>query len=411
MLEGEHKNQQYHLQDKILKYFSQQIKKTKEEIIGLEKDIDHWKKETETQNINGSDGIEQKFSMTLMGNVYTEKEKKEAGEEILKIGETLRGAKSSIKIGQYKGFDMTLYYTNFAMKTMSVNLRRPEPEGLTHVVELGKSARGNITRIDHALEKLPECLDQTNRYLNNLLKELENVKVEVNRPFPEEQKLKVKSEHLAELNVLLSMDCNPKVPEITTTPETHEYTDGETNRERNIEAYPEPVESRNDDQEYVKDENQNLSPEQENNQQTETTSENDLSKLYAASYPQELLKEKGKEVEVGKTVTFHLDNSHAAINGNVLETNDIAVKITNGGRKFGIRRDKGAFEINQTNQTGEPDTSNLNAKTVDLETGRGTSHMGISSAGMSPTGMSPASRKPLFTNYDKTMEKSTTLAI
>ena len=77
---------------------------------------------------------------------------------------------------------------------------------MTHQIELSASAAGNLTRIDNALERIPERLESTKNDLAELGKQLENAKKELGRPFPQEQELKEKSARLAELDILLNMD-------------------------------------------------------------------------------------------------------------------------------------------------------------------------------------------------------------
>lgn len=62
---------------------------------------------------------------------------------------------------------------------------------------------GNITRIHHALEKIPNHLKAQKQRLANLETELDNAKEEAARPFPQEQELAEKSARLSQLNAEL----------------------------------------------------------------------------------------------------------------------------------------------------------------------------------------------------------------
>jgi hypothetical protein len=198
MLEGSHKSQQYRLQDRALKYYPREIEHMRERVTGLEKDFECWSRH--------SDG---EFGMTVSGKVFGKDEKKEAGEAILEACNGLHGIKNTVKIGEYMGFDMTVTYS-FVTQKSQISLRA---DGVTHQIEAGESATGNITRLDNTLEKIPERLRSAKEGLEDLHKQIENAKEELERPFPQAQELKEKSERLAELDILLNMDTQEQKEE------------------------------------------------------------------------------------------------------------------------------------------------------------------------------------------------------
>ena len=73
-------------------------------------------------------------------------------------------------------------------------------------VTLGTDAFGNITRLDNALEGLPKRLEMNEMELDNIKKQFETAKVDVERLFPQEEELKAKTDRLNELNALLNVD-------------------------------------------------------------------------------------------------------------------------------------------------------------------------------------------------------------
>ena len=77
---------------------------------------------------------------------------------------------------------------------------------MTHRVDLGGDARGNLTRIENALAQMPERLENVKNRLENIYRQQEAAKAELGKPFPQEEELKRKSSRLAELNILLDMD-------------------------------------------------------------------------------------------------------------------------------------------------------------------------------------------------------------
>ena len=77
---------------------------------------------------------------------------------------------------------------------------------MSHRVELGKDARGNLVRIDNALAQMPERYKTVQGRLENVQAQLATAKAELGKPFPQEAELKEKSARLAELNAELNID-------------------------------------------------------------------------------------------------------------------------------------------------------------------------------------------------------------
>ena len=96
-------------------------------------------------------------------------------------------------------FTMELY---FEAREYKVRLKGE----LGYPVTLGTDTFGNITRLDNALEGLPKRLEMNEMELDNLKKQFETAKVDVERPFPQEGELKAKTDRLNELNALLNVD-------------------------------------------------------------------------------------------------------------------------------------------------------------------------------------------------------------
>ena len=58
----------------------------------------------------------------------------------------------------------------------------------------------------NAPQGLPKCFEKNETELDNLKKQFETAKVDVERPFPQEEELKAKTDRLNELNALLNVD-------------------------------------------------------------------------------------------------------------------------------------------------------------------------------------------------------------
>ena len=99
----------------------------------------------------------------------------------------------------YRGFTMELY---FEAREYKVRLKGE----LGYPVTLGTDTFGNITRLDNALEGLPKRLEMNEMELDNIKKQFETAKVDVERPFPQEEELKAKTDRLNELIALLNVD-------------------------------------------------------------------------------------------------------------------------------------------------------------------------------------------------------------
>ena len=190
LLKANHQSQQYRLEDNLLKYFPEQTERNKGFIVGLEADI-----KTLEAHPHPKDGF---AGMVVRGDTLTDKEN--AGAALLDAFKETKGTEP-VPIGSYRGFPMFLSVENFG-KDFILTLKGQ----MTHRTELGKDARGNLTRIDHTLTEMPERLKAVHTQLDNLHQQMEAAKAEIGKPFPQERELQEKSARLAELNALLDID-------------------------------------------------------------------------------------------------------------------------------------------------------------------------------------------------------------
>ena len=188
MLKSNHTAQQYEMEDKAVKYYPQKIAETNLYIECLTADL---------PTLQAHPAKEDAFSMTVMGTVYTER--KEAGEAIIAACKTMTDPDQKLDLGEYRGFPMKL---SLEGTTFKVSMK----QHLTYTAELSSDPSGNITRINNALEKIPENLEAHKSNLTTLQAELENAKEEAARPFPKDEELKTKAARLAELNIELDVD-------------------------------------------------------------------------------------------------------------------------------------------------------------------------------------------------------------
>ncbi len=185
MLKANHLAQQYEMQDKVRGYYPNKIKETQLYIDCLNADL---------PVLEAHPAKEDAFSMTVMGTVYTER--KEAGKAIVAACRLMDDPGKEIGLGEYRGFPMKLVFDGAKFK---VTMK----QHLTYTAELSDDVVGNITRINNALEKIPQSLANHKENLERLHKELESAKEEAERPFAQEAELLEKSARLAELNTVL----------------------------------------------------------------------------------------------------------------------------------------------------------------------------------------------------------------
>ena len=69
-----------------------------------------------------------------------------------------------------------------------------------------RNRRGNITRLDNAIDNFADRIADAENALQNLEQQKQAAEVEVAKPFAQEEELAEKSARLAELNALLNID-------------------------------------------------------------------------------------------------------------------------------------------------------------------------------------------------------------
>ena len=106
-----------------------------------------------------------------------------------------------VPVGSYRGFQMSLTLEDFG-RDYVLTLKGQ----MTHRVTLGKDPRGNLTRIDNALNGMSDRLTAVQNKLDSLYAQMETARSELGKPFPQEEELRTKSARLAELNIELNID-------------------------------------------------------------------------------------------------------------------------------------------------------------------------------------------------------------
>ena len=191
MLKSNFLSEKYGLEDKVIKFYPQQIAYLKSRVEGLTKDV-------ETAKSHPKPIDEQPLGMMVSGVSYSEKA--EAGQAIINACKSMNNP-DAIPLGEYRGFQMELYFDtvqrNYVVKLKGETSRD---------VPLGDDAHGNIVRIDNGIERFEETLADTKNSLENTEKQFETAKQEIEKPFAKEEELRAKTARLDELNILLNMD-------------------------------------------------------------------------------------------------------------------------------------------------------------------------------------------------------------
>lgn len=194
LLKQTHLSNIYAMEDKVIKYYPNEIKRLEIRVQNIEDDIEHLNDNTDnTENFQGMIIDEKKIL-----------EKKEAGQKIINMCKSMT-CKEPIEIGVYKGFKMILSFDTFD-RTFHLDLKNK----LSYNLALGSDLLGNITRIDNTLGNIKNKLEKSKNDLAETRKQFENAKLETQRPFPQEEELKQKSKRLDELNIQLNLNKNDK---------------------------------------------------------------------------------------------------------------------------------------------------------------------------------------------------------
>ncbi|MBQ4289769.1 MAG: DEAD/DEAH box helicase family protein, partial [Clostridia bacterium] len=204
LLEGNHRSQQYRLQDDISMYYPNKIARTEKVIAALERD-----RETAAAHPHPKDGF---AGMVVKGQAYPDRDG--AGAALLEARKDATGPEE-VKIGTYRGFEMSVMLVNFG-KDYILTLHGE----MSYKMEMGSDPRGNLIRLDNALNGIPNKITVEQKTLEDTRAELETAKGELGKPFPQAEELAAKSARLAELNAALNIDGRSAAePAVATTPD------------------------------------------------------------------------------------------------------------------------------------------------------------------------------------------------
>ena len=232
LLKANHTSQRYRLEDNIAKHYPMQITALKERLEGYRTDIQTYAAHKPVDK--------DAFSMKIGNRTYTDK--KEAGAALIDMCRSAKQPNMAVTIGEFQGFKMSVSFDSFFSK-FTISLKG----SLSHEVEIGADPLGNLQRLSNALEGMTGKMADVEQKLSNVEHQLETAKVEVTKPFAQEQELAEKLERLAELNALLNMDekgdnaldMGDDEPEEETGEQSTQAQEGEPDRAEDIQAVAE----------------------------------------------------------------------------------------------------------------------------------------------------------------------------
>ena len=190
MLRSEYQSRQFSMQDQLGRELPARINDTELRIQALKADITY---------LNEHPVPEDSFSGMVV-NGQTFRTRSLAGKAIQDALTKVYSGKP-LPIGEYRSFTMMAGFDELN-KVFFLTLKRSMP----FTMELGTDGLGNVTRIENGLRSLPRRLDEEERILEDLRHQVENLKIELQKPFAHEQEYQEKSARLNQLNTLLSMD-------------------------------------------------------------------------------------------------------------------------------------------------------------------------------------------------------------
>ena len=194
LLKQNYLSEKYALEDKVIKYYPNEIKRLENRIEDMKEDIEVF---------NNNNTLDNSFEkMNIKGTDFTER--KEAGEKIIEICKSMTNPEP-LEIGEYKGFKIILFFD-----TMDRKFYASMKNNLSYKTELGSDPSGNITRIDNVLNGIETRLSSIENNLEDTKKNYESAKKEIEKPFPQEEELKTKSKRLDELNIKLNLNNKDK---------------------------------------------------------------------------------------------------------------------------------------------------------------------------------------------------------
>ena len=194
LLKANYLSEKYNLEDKIIKFYPQKIAALNNTIKALEQDL-------ATAKAHPKPSDDSFVGIEIDGKYISEKA--DAGKAILEFCKQMNNP-DPIAIGKYRGFDMELQFSSGVVHCYEIALKG----ATTQKVSLGDDPNGNITRIDNAIGRIPDHIENAKAELKNIQTQFETAQIEVQKPFAQEEELKAKTKRQIEVEKLISSGEN-----------------------------------------------------------------------------------------------------------------------------------------------------------------------------------------------------------
>ena len=197
IMKADHKSKQFRLEDQLFRFYPSKIGASVALIEGLEQDL-----ALLAQHPLPKDGF---IVMKIRGDLLTDKEN--AGAALLDACKEIL-SREPVEIGSYRGFTMLVTYDSWQDEHTLIL-----KHAVSHHVSLGKDPRGNLTRMENVLSRMPERLKSEKVSLENLRQQQTAAQAESKKPFPFEKELAEKTARLIELDMELNLDSTTQEAE------------------------------------------------------------------------------------------------------------------------------------------------------------------------------------------------------
>lgn len=176
----EYLKEHFQLDDQLQKVYPIKLKAIDQRIKGIQGDIPL------------STPVKDFMGMTIKGKYFDEK--KEAGQALLLACKQMKSMQQE-QIGTYRGFSLSVEFD----RSLNVHFLSLSNH-MTYRIMVGESDIGNITRLDNEIERIPEKLEQEQRLYEQTLKQMEDTKQELTKPFEQEEELQSCLKRLSQLD-------------------------------------------------------------------------------------------------------------------------------------------------------------------------------------------------------------------
>ena len=187
----------YEIQDNIRVKYPNEIKQNASIIKHFTADLNTAKSASKVMDEEGREA----YPMTLAGRTYTSR--KEAGEAFKEalgknMGLIMEG--KEIALGEYRGLTLSVMFNDF--KRVPQACLRGEK---AHYCDLNASTDiGNIVRLDNAINNIQKTIDDLSAKNDMRKSELEQMKIDVEKPFEKEQELLAAEAELEDVHTKLT---------------------------------------------------------------------------------------------------------------------------------------------------------------------------------------------------------------